>query len=61
MIQMNLFAKQTHRLRKQTRGYQRGKGTGINWEFGTNRHTLLLMGLPWWCLWQRTCLPVQET
>ena len=26
MIQMNLFTKQTHRHRKQTYGYQRGKG-----------------------------------
>ena len=25
MIQMNLFTKQTHRHRKQTQGYQRGK------------------------------------
>jgi len=25
MIQMNLFTKQTHRLRKETYGYQRGK------------------------------------
>ena len=25
MVQMNLFTKQTHRLRKQTYGYQRGK------------------------------------
>ena len=30
MIQMNLFTKQkeTHRHRKQTYGYQRGKGAG---------------------------------
>ena len=26
MIQMYLFTKQTHRLRKQTYGYQKGKG-----------------------------------
>ena len=32
--------KQTHRFRKQTYGYQRGKvGRGINQEFGTNIHT----------------------
>ena len=32
MTQMNLFTKrkQTHRHRKQTYGYQRGKGGGIN-------------------------------
>ena len=44
MIQMNLFTKykQTHRLRKQSYGYQRGKeGGGINWEFGINIYTLL--------------------
>ena len=40
---MNLFTKQTHRHRKQTYGYQRGKvGVGgINWEFGINVYTLL--------------------
>ena len=40
---MNLFAKQkqTHRHRKQTYGYQRGKGGGINEELGINRNTLL--------------------
>ena len=32
--------KQTHRHRKQTYGYQRGKGGGINWEYGINRYTL---------------------
>ena len=44
MLQVNLFTKQkqTHRLRKQTYGYQRGKvGGGINDEFGINRYTLL--------------------
>ena len=45
MIQMNLFTKQkqTHRHRKQTYGYQRGKGGegGINQRFGINRYTLL--------------------
>ena len=44
MIQMNLFTKQkqTHRLRRQTYGYQRGKvAWGINWEFGINRCKLL--------------------
>ena len=32
MIQMNLFTKQkqTHRHRKQTYGYQRGRGGGTN-------------------------------
>ena len=31
MIQVNLFTKQksTHRHRKQTYGYQRGKGVGV--------------------------------
>ena len=29
-IQMNLFTKHTHRNRKQTCGYQRGSGGGIN-------------------------------
>ena len=46
MIQMNLFTKQkqTHRLRKQTYGYQRGKiGGGINWEFGIDIYTLLYL------------------
>ena len=40
---MNLFIKQkwTHRHRKQTYGYQRGRGGGINLEFGINRYTLL--------------------
>ena len=33
---------ETHRHRKQTYGYQRGKGRGgKNWEFGMNRYTLL--------------------
>ena len=43
MIQMNLFTaqKQTHRFRKQTYGYQRGRGGGINWEYGINRDTPL--------------------
>ena len=46
MIQMNLSTKQkqTHRLRKQTYGYQRGnvlRGEGINKEFGINLYTLL--------------------
>ena len=42
MIHMNLFIKQkyTHRYRKQTYGYQRGKG-GMNWGFGINIYTLL--------------------
>ena len=42
---MNTFAKQkqTHRHRKQTYGYQRGKSRegGINEEFEMNRHALL--------------------
>ena len=41
---MNLFTKQkqTHRYRKYTYGYQRGKSWGrINQEFGINRYTLL--------------------
>ena len=48
MIQMNLFTKQklTHRHRKQTYGYERGKGGkgsggGINQDFGISRYTLL--------------------
>ena len=42
MIQMSLFTKQkqTHRHRKQTYGYQKGKG-GINQELEINRYTLL--------------------
>ena len=42
---MNLFTKQkqTHRLRKQTYGYQRGKGGGggINQEVRINIYTIL--------------------
>ena len=41
---MNLFTKQkqTHRLQKQTYGYQRGNvWGGINQEFGINIYTLL--------------------
>ena len=40
---MNLFTKQkhTHRHRKQTYGYQMGKGGGINQEVGINIYTLL--------------------
>ena len=43
MIQMNLYTKQkqTHRYRKQTYGYQRGKWEGINQEFGI--YTLLCL------------------
>ena len=42
IVKMNLFTKQkqTHRHRKQTYGYQRGRGGGINWEFEINRCTL---------------------
>ena len=42
---MNLFTKQkqSHRCRKQTYGYQGGKGEGrgINWETGIDMYTLL--------------------
>ena len=41
---MNLYTKQkqTHRHKKQTYGYQRGKAEGgINWEFGSDRYILL--------------------
>ena len=40
---MNLFTKQkqTHRLRKQTYNYQRGKGRRVNQESGVNIYTLL--------------------
>ena len=43
MIQMNLFTKQkeAHRRREQIYGCQRGKGRGINCEFGINRCKLL--------------------
>ena len=43
-IQMNLYTKwkQTHRLREQAYGYQRGKGAGRgSWEYGVNSYTLL--------------------
>ena len=43
---MNLFTKQkqTHRHRKQTYGYHRGKvGGGINWEFRVDIYTLLYL------------------
>ena len=47
MIQMNLFTKQkqTHRHRKQTYSYQRGKvgGGGINGKFGNDIYTLLYL------------------
>ena len=40
---MNLLTKQeqTHRHRRQTYGYQRGKGGGVNQEYGINRNTSL--------------------
>ena len=44
MVQRNLFTKQklSHRCRKQTYGYQGGKGGGrINWETGIDIYTLL--------------------
>ena len=43
---MKLFTKQkqTHRLRKQTYSYQRGKvGGRIDWEFGIDIYTLLYL------------------
>ena len=43
---MNLFTKwkQTHRHRKQTYGYQKGKvGGGINQEFGNNIYIYTLL------------------
>ena len=46
MIQMNLFIKQTQRLRKQIYGYQGRKGWwggGIDWEFGTDMYALLYL------------------
>ena len=43
MIQINLFTKQkqTHRLRKWTYGYQKGRVGGIDWEVGIDTYTLL--------------------
>ena len=43
IVQMNLLTKQkeTHRHRKQTYGYQRGRWGGLNEEYGINRYTLL--------------------
>ena len=38
---MNSFTKQTHGHSKQSYGYQREKGRGINQEFGIKRYTLL--------------------
>ena len=40
---MNLFTKQklSHRCRKQTYGYQGGKGGGISWKIGIDTCTLL--------------------
>ena len=42
---MNLFTKQkqSHRCRKQTYGYQEGKGRRINWEIGIDIYTLLFI------------------
>ena len=47
MVQMNLFTKQkqTHGHRKQSYGYQRAKGGGINQGFGINIYTLLYRDL----------------
>ena len=43
MIQMNLYTKQKyiHRHRKQTQGYQRERGGGINQELGISIYSLL--------------------
>ena len=45
MVQINLFTKQkwSHRCRKQTYGYQGGKGggRGITWEIGIDIYTRL--------------------
>ena len=43
MIQINLFTKQkeAHRHREQIYGCQRGKGRGINCEFGIDGYILL--------------------
>ena len=43
MIQMNLYTKQkeTHRYRKQSYGYQVGKGGGINYEIGIDIYTVI--------------------
>ena len=50
MTQINLLTKQkqSHRYRRQTHGYQRGKvgGGKINWEFGIDMYMLLLLLLP---------------
>ena len=44
MIQMNLFTKQTHRLREQTYGYQgEGRAGGTDLEFGIDMYTLLYL------------------
>ena len=45
MVQMNLFTKQkeSHRCRKQTYGYQRGKRGGINCEIGIDAYTPLYL------------------
>ena len=42
IVKMNLFTKQkqTHRHRKQTYSYQRGRGGERTWEFEINRCTL---------------------
>ena len=43
MIQMNLFSKQKqrHKHREQMYDSRRGREGGINWETGTDIHTLL--------------------
>ena len=45
MIHMNLFRKQTHKLKKQSHGYQGGGGCRreMEWEVGVSRCKLLYM------------------
>ena len=46
MIQINLFTKQTHRLREWTYGYGGGgeeRGGEIDWEFGIDIYTPLYL------------------
>ena len=42
-MNLSMEEKQTHRLRKQTYGYQGGKGWGKDREFGIDMHTLLYL------------------
>ena len=43
MVSTILFTKhkQRHRCREQMYGYQGGKGSGMNWDIGTDIYTLL--------------------